>query len=162
MHMKKIFVYLLLSVFSHSVFAEEKFTANDILGYWLSESGSGVIQIEKVSGKFEGKLVWLKDIFEGKVKDKLDEKNPNESLQSRSLQGLKNLTNFVFDQDDQEWKGGKIYDPKSGKTYSAYMKLKSKNELKLRGYVGFSLFGRTSMWTRQQTAIPDSHRENSK
>ena len=47
-----------------------------------------------------------------------------------------------------EWKGGDIYDPESGKTYSSYMFLKDKNTLKVRGYVGISLFGRTEVWTR--------------
>jgi uncharacterized protein (DUF2147 family) len=31
---------------------------------------------------------------------------------------------------DEEWKGGDIYDPESGKTYSSYMYLKDKNILK--------------------------------
>jgi uncharacterized protein (DUF2147 family) len=57
------------------------------------------------------------------------------------------LTAFKFD-GDGEWKGGDIYDPESGKTYSSYMYLKDRNTLKVRGYVGVSLFGRTETWTR--------------
>jgi uncharacterized protein (DUF2147 family) len=57
------------------------------------------------------------------------------------------LSNFKFDGNDK-WKGGDIYDPESGKTYSSYLYLKGKNILKVRGYVGISLFGRTETWTR--------------
>ena len=60
--------------------------------------------------------------------------------------GLEILRNFKFDNDD-EWEGGKIYDPESGKTYSCNMSLTG-NELKVRGYVGVSLLGRTETWTR--------------
>ena len=46
------------------------------------------------------------------------------------------------------WKGGTVYDPKSGKTYSGKMTLVSPNKLDMRGFVGISLFGRTTTWTR--------------
>ncbi|MDY0335364.1 MAG: DUF2147 domain-containing protein, partial [Bacteroidales bacterium] len=75
--------------------------------------------------------------------------NPDTTLQKRPLMGLQLLSGFVFDGDD-EWESGKIYDPKSGKTYSCYMEFtdKSKNKLKVRGYIGISLLGRTTYWTR--------------
>lgn len=57
------------------------------------------------------------------------------------------LTGFRFDGDD-EWKDGDIYDPESGKTYSCYLSLKDNNTLKVRGYIGVSLFGRSETWTR--------------
>jgi uncharacterized protein (DUF2147 family) len=57
------------------------------------------------------------------------------------------LKDFKFDGND-EWKGGDIYDPESGKTYRSYMYLKDSNTLKVRGYVGISLLGRTETWTR--------------
>lgn len=153
MHAKKIFVFLFLTLSSLSSFGEE-IKSEDILGYWLSEEGTAVIEVYKNEKKIEGKLVWLKVLHEGKVKEKLDDKNPDESLRSRSLLGLVNLKDFTF--DDDEWEGGTIYDPKSGKTYSAKMALDGKDLLKIRGYVGISLFGRTTEWTRQKQATPDS------
>ena len=60
--------------------------------------------------------------------------------------GLIILKDFKFD-DDDEWKSGDIYDPENGKTYSSYTYLKDKNTLKVRGYVGISLLGRTEIWT---------------
>ena len=156
MLMKKIFVFLSL-ISSSSLSYAQSFSADAILGYWLSESGKGVIQIYKKGNEFEGKLVWIKDIHDGKVKDKFDIENPDEKLKTRSLVGLVNLHGFKFDKDDQEWTDGKIYDPNNGKTYSSYMSLKSKNELKLRGYIGIALIGRTSKWIRQKSTTPDKY-----
>lgn len=63
--------------------------------------------------------------------------------------GLVILNNLKYD-GDGEYEDGQIYDPKSGKTYSASAELVNKNQLDLRGYVGISLIGRTSSWTRAQ------------
>lgn len=155
MRVTKIFVSLLLIAFSINVFAKEKFQADDVLGFWLSESGKGVVEIYKNGNKFEGKLVWIKDIYTGKVEDKFDIHNPDEEKRKKSLQGLVNLHGFEF--DDGEWTGGKIYDPQKGKTYKSYMRMESKELLKIRGYIGFALIGRTTEWKRQKSAIPDEY-----
>jgi uncharacterized protein (DUF2147 family) len=47
-----------------------------------------------------------------------------------------------------QWQGGKLYDPEKGKTYSGKITLVSPNQLDLRGFIGISLLGRTSKWTR--------------
>ena len=54
---------------------------------------------------------------------------------------------FVFDED--EWEDGRIYDPVSGKDYACYMKLLDHKTLKVRGYIGISLIGETSIWLRK-------------
>jgi len=50
--------------------------------------------------------------------------------------------------DGDEWTDGKILDPKNGKLYKCYISLENENKLKLRGYIGFSLIGRTEYWYR--------------
>lgn len=52
--------------------------------------------------------------------------------------------------DGDEYNGGEILDPQNGKTYKCYLELISDNKLKVRGYLGFSLFGRTQYWRRKQ------------
>jgi uncharacterized protein (DUF2147 family) len=79
-------------------------------------------------------------------KPKADKKNPDENLKSRPLLNLELLKDFTFDGKDT-WKDGTIYDPKSGKTYSCKMVIEE-DKLKIRGYVGISLLGRTEVWTR--------------
>ena len=53
-----------------------------------------------------------------------------------------------------KWVGGWAYDPDGGSTYSGQMELADPNTLKLRGYVGIPLFGRTETWTRESAAPP--------
>ena len=60
--------------------------------------------------------------------------------------GLVMLKDFKY--DDNEWTGGHIYNPSDGKEYKAYMKLRDKNTLNVRGYVGISLLGKTDTWSR--------------
>ena len=43
------------------------------------------------------------------------------------------------------WRG-KLYDPGSGSTFSSYLKLDRDGNLRLRGYIGFSLFGKTEVF----------------
>jgi uncharacterized protein (DUF2147 family) len=127
---------------------------DECLGYWFTEKQDATIEIYKNdAGKYEGKIVWLKDLHTGKKKQILDDKNEDESRHDKPILGMVNLKNFIFDNDDEEWQDGTVYDPENGKTYSAYMKMKG-GKLHLRGYVGISLFGRTNVWTREEGVIP--------
>lgn len=147
MHLKKIslvFMLLALSLPAKTIAGEIK--EDDILGFWLSENKDGIVEVKKVDGDYKGYLVWINVIADGKEKDVFDIKNPDKKLQSRSLWGLRLFQGFEF---DGQWTGGKIYDPDSGNTYKCKMSLEeNKTVLKLRGYVGITLFGRTSLWTR--------------
>ena len=49
---------------------------------------------------------------------------------------------------DRQWVNGRIYDPRDGKTYKCKMTLQKDGTLKVRGYVGVSLFGKTVVWNR--------------
>ena len=121
--------------------------ADDIIGVWLTGGKEPAkIQVYKSGEKFYGKIIWLKNPSEN-GKQRVDANNPDETKRKNPIIGLIMLTGFKFD-GDEEWKGGDIYDPESGKTYSSYMYLNDKNTLKVRGYVGISLFGRTETWTR--------------
>jgi uncharacterized protein (DUF2147 family) len=75
-----------------------------------------------------------------------DAKNPEASLRSRSLCGLRIGSGFKAEGTDAA-SGGHLYDPKSGRTYSGKFWLKG-DELNLRGYIGVSLFGRSEVWKR--------------
>lgn len=120
--------------------------ADDILGKWLNPSGEGQISIYKKGDLYFGKLVWLKLPNDASGKPKTDINNPEPSLRSRPILNLEILKDFKSD-DNHTYEDGTIYDPKSGKTYSCKMTLNG-NQLKIRGYVGISLLGRTEVFTR--------------
>ncbi|RYE13815.1 MAG: DUF2147 domain-containing protein, partial [Rickettsiales bacterium] len=81
-------------------------------------------------GLYYGKLVWTRDQSE-KAK-----KFHGETI----LTGLKKENNLEYK--------GEAHDPEQDKTYSCIVKIRSVNELDLRGYIGISLIGRTERWTR--------------
>jgi uncharacterized protein (DUF2147 family) len=141
-------VLLLLVGSTRTVSAQQKSAeADGILGVWLTEEGTSKIEIYKCGeAEYCGKISWLKEP-EANGKPRVDDKNPDESLRARPLQELVILRGFVYDEDNV-WRGGKIYDPKSGNDYTAKITLVDANNLDLRGYVLIPLFGRTSKWTR--------------
>jgi len=141
--MKKI-IFLPLVFLFNIVFAQN---TDDILGYWLNQDNDAKIEIYKEDNSFFGKLIWLKEPNEKDGSPKIDDKNPNDNLRDRNLQGLVIVKNLKFDKKDKEWSGGKIYDPKSGKTYKCFAKIDGEN-LNLRGYIGFSFIGRTATWSK--------------
>ncbi|MGE3919592.1 MAG: DUF2147 domain-containing protein [Gammaproteobacteria bacterium] len=52
---------------------------------------------------------------------------------------------------ENKWAGGHILDPKIGEIYSCQITLsKDGNKLNVRGFIGFSLLGRTQVWHRNQ------------
>lgn len=53
-------------------------------------------------------------------------------------------------QDGNKFNGGTILDPENGETYKCYLKLKGNDKLKVRGYLGVSLLGRTQYWKRKE------------
>lgn len=118
-------------------------------GLWLNASGEGKILFFKEGETISGKLVWLKFPNDDAGKPKVDKNNPDEKLKTRPTLGLQ-VIKGLKPSDKNEWDGGSVYDPKSGKTYSLKITLEDPKTLKVRGYLGFSLIGRTETWTRAQ------------
>lgn len=52
--------------------------------------------------------------------------------------------------DGDVWDGGKILDPKNGKTYKVKLTpMDGGNKLDVHGYIGFALLGRSQIWERK-------------
>jgi uncharacterized protein (DUF2147 family) len=138
------------------------FAADDgdaILGLWATdpEGGGGEAHVEvyKQDGKYFGKIIWLAqpvyppDDPKGTPGEpKTDLNNPDATLQGNPVIGLIITRDFVYKGDGQ-WHKGTIYDPDNGKTYKCKIKYgDSENVLKVRGFIGVSMLGRTTYWTR--------------
>ncbi|MBO2010975.1 DUF2147 domain-containing protein [Hymenobacter negativus] len=118
------------------------------LGIWTNAEKKATFEIYKCGDKLCGKIVSLtvpNDPATGKPKT--DSQNPEVKLRSRPRLGLVFMQDFKYDSDNK-WDDGKIYDPESGKTYSCYMKMESANTMEVKGYIGFSLIGKSQTWTR--------------
>jgi uncharacterized protein (DUF2147 family) len=129
------------------VFAQKAKPGDEILGTWFNAEKDAKIEVYSEEGSYFGKVIWLKNPLDEQGKPKTDIKNPDKKLKSRPRLGLVVLTSLEH-KEGKKYDGGKIYDPKSGKTYSCQAELATSKLLKLRGFVGVSMFGRTSEWTR--------------
>ena len=118
----------------------------DIEGRWLTQKGDGWIRIQIVGDSLEGSVAGSPDPKQREER-KFDDRNPDTNLRTRRLEGLTIMTGFEY-QGDGHWSGGTVYDPNSGKTYKCTVKQLDPNTLKIRGFIGISLFGRSETWTR--------------
>ena len=148
--MKRSVFALLLLFFSVNVFSQTPSVAegDKILGTWLTGSGNAHIKITKYGeNKYGGKIIWLKDPKRADGTIKNDDKNPDKAKQANTIMGLNNLLGFTYS-SNKSYEGGSIYDPENGKTYKCVMTLDDDNTLKVRGYVGIQMLGRTDLWKR--------------
>lgn len=119
-----------------------------IEGTWLSGDGDGWIEVTRKGDGLSGVVKGSPNAAEDRP-DK-DEKNPDPALRDRPLTGLELFSGFSYDGDGR-WTGGTIYDPNSGKTYRCIITWVNRETLKVRGYIGVPMLGRTETWTR----VPD-------
>lgn len=149
--MKYLFLFLLFSV---SAFA--KVSPDDVLGVWWSPEQKSKVEIYKNGDKYIGRLIAIRP----ESKDKLDSKNENKKKRGEKLLGLEILKNFQFKED--RWTGGTIYDPENGKTYKSIMWMSEniKDQLQVRGYVGFALLGRTAEFKKVSGDTPNQQQAN--
>ena len=122
------------------------------LGLWSTEDDQGRVQISQCADSLCGDLVWLEEALDEQGEPRLDVHNPEESLRSRPLEGLRIVWDMQPAGDGKTWKDGRVYDPESGKVYQGRITLEEQDVLKLRGFVGAPMFGRTSTWTRVEQA----------
>lgn len=137
--MKKLLFATLALFFSVLSYAQ-------IEGKWKTiddETGAAksIVEIYKKSdGKYYGKIVQLlqKPAYNTCVSCKDDRKN-------KPLLGLEIIRGL--EKDGSEFDDGTITDPKNGKTYKCKV-TREGNKLNVRGYMGFSLIGRTQTWVK--------------
>lgn len=147
--MKTRILVIALSLLTGIFFSSFKQDQNDqILGIWWTPDKDAKVRIyTAVSGKICGKIIWLKEPTNPDGTPKLDKNNPDTEAQKNPIVNMVFLKHFVY-QGDNKWEDGTIYDANNGKTYSCNIELDGPDKLNIRGYVGFSLLGRTAVFTR--------------
>lgn len=121
--------------------------SQSVTGLWKTiddETGKpkGVVEIYEKDDVIYGKIIEIFDAQHKHRKCTLCEGNDKDKpiLGMTFIKGLK--------KNGSEYKGGIVIDPKNGKSYKCYITLQGNDKLKVRGYIGFSLFGRTQYWHR--------------
>ncbi|MRI31858.1 DUF2147 domain-containing protein [Endozoicomonas sp. OPT23] len=125
-------------------------SANDYTGKWQTindetKKAQSLVTIWEEDGLLKGRIdALLKPDSKGSLCDKCEG-----DLKDKPIEGMTFIWNMSRDGD--RYDDGKILDPASGKVYSANMELIEGGEkLKVRGYIGFSLLGRTQIWEKAE------------
>lgn len=119
-----------------------------IEGTWITQDDEtgrqkSEVLIYKENGKLYGKITkLLLPEDEGKKCVNCKGKNKDQPIEGMVI--IKDLK-----LEDDTWEDGTILDPKSGKVYDCYIGFQDSNILKVRGFLGFSLLGRTQIWKRK-------------
>ncbi|UCE64735.1 MAG: DUF2147 domain-containing protein [Nitrospirota bacterium] len=147
---------ILLIVFLHCML----FIGNDVRAGTLTPEGKWKTISDKTGKATSIVRIWKeKDKLFGKVEVVIPQegKDPNPlchkctgERKDLPITGMKILWDLT--QNEDGWEGGYILDPNDGKTYSCLIHVVDDgNKLEVRGYVGFSLLGRTQYWQRVET-----------
>jgi uncharacterized protein (DUF2147 family) len=117
---------------------------NGVRGDWKTDTGS-IVRIEPCGSAVCLTVVKLSPTSP----ETTDQQNPNARLRNRPLCDLVVGDNFE-EPDPSHLTEGKLYDPQSGHTYKGTITAAG-DTLRLRGYIGISVFGRTETWHRVPT-----------
>jgi uncharacterized protein (DUF2147 family) len=107
----------------------------------------GLVRLTQVNGAYQGKI---EKIFPKPGEDE----NPrcdkcDGTRQGQPILGMTILWGLT--ERGEEYQGGEILDPETGKVYRVKMKVEDEGQkLLVRGFIGFSLLGRTQVWLRQE------------
>jgi uncharacterized protein (DUF2147 family) len=150
MQIKELFISTLFTLFISLAFAQSP--AQTPIGKWKTiddetNKAKAIIEITKdANGKLNGKVIALfRD--PGEDPDPVCDVCPGDRKGKKTI-GMEILTGLKWHKGDEDWQGGDILDPDNGKIYDCYIAMESPTKLKVRGYIGFSLFGRTQYWYR--------------
>lgn len=135
----------------------------DPRGLWYAEGGAAQVEIAECAAGLCGRVVWLRSPFDDDGCELRDRNNPSAAQRGRTVLGLEILRAASVTASGDAAERCTVYDPVSGRTYKCQLWLDGADRLRLRGYLGVPLFGRTATWIRvgaeprtcQASALPD-------
>ena len=134
------------SIYLFLIFTQLSYCQN-IIGKWKTiDDNTGkeksIVEIYEKAGKYFGKITQLYDVAsQNKKCDKCEGENKN-----KPIIGLVIIKNMI--KDGVVFSGGTITDPSNGKVYSCKFENIKNDKITVRGFIGFSLFGRSQTWIR--------------
>lgn len=121
-----------------------------LLGQWRTiddETGKpkSIIELYENNGEIDGRIM---EILNPSKPNPLCDKCEGERA-NQPITGMVIVWGVKANEAGDAWVGGEILDPKKGKAYQVKMSLKENGaKLKVRGYIGAPILGRTQVWER--------------
>ncbi|SFH64405.1 DUF2147 domain-containing protein [Albimonas pacifica] len=123
-----------------------------IEGTWLSEDGKLAVEVAPCGEAQCGRIAWMAPKA-GRDEPRLDDENPDPALRSRPLCGLRIVEGLQPD-GNGGWRGGRLYYPKHGRSYSIDLSPLPDGDMRMRAYLGLPVLGRTETWSRASAPLP--------
>jgi uncharacterized protein (DUF2147 family) len=102
-----------------------------------------IVEIREDNGELDGRIV---ELFHPPSPHPLCIKCTG-ALKDKPVMGMQIL--WGMRRDGSDWTGGHILDPETGNIYRCTIAIENGGKaLRLRGYIGLSIFGRTEKWVR--------------
>ena len=119
-----------------------------VLGLWMTADNGGVVGLEPCGAMICGKVDGITGFRPNGA--------PPVDVNGRSRCHLEIISDLVLEEPGL-W-AGHITNPDDGNVYSIHISLDPEGKLRMRGYIGIPLLGRTTVWTRYQGKLtPDCH-----
>lgn len=131
----------------------EKNPADKIIGTYFileesSQQKSKVKIFKNPKGKYDVQVIWMEQPNMPDGTPKRDFKNPDPELRKGRADQIVIVRGLAYNHKTSEWEGGQVYNPLNGKFYKGYMEFVKDDQLKVRGYLGISLLGKTMYWKK--------------
>jgi uncharacterized protein (DUF2147 family) len=121
---------------------------NAVIGTWWTQDRDGVVQLYRCPAGLCGSVVGITTFH--------PDGSPPVDLHGRTRCHLQIVPDGKIDSDGI-W-NSHIIDPDDGKVYTINLHVDDDGRLRMRGYIGLPLFGRTVFWTRFAGHLtPDCH-----
>lgn len=155
--MKRLLQFTLPVVFLIVFSASAALAQGTPVGTWRTiDDNTGeprsIVEIYEENGALSGRIVEILQVSDKAKRNSEGQVICTACEGARKDQPIKGMVILEgLEKDGDEWSGGIIIDPSSGKSYKAKMELESTNRLKVRGYIGVPLFGRSQIWQRMES-----------
>lgn len=146
----KQFIFLSILTVVIVLDANSQKNPDQIIGRWMSTENNLEVEIFKVGDNYNAKVVWIDDSDDksSPMNTRCDFRNPDETLRKRKIIGLVVMNGLIYNEENNDWEQGKIYDPHNGKDWNAKASFTKEGLLKVRGFWGFQMLGKDILFRK--------------
>jgi uncharacterized protein (DUF2147 family) len=121
---------------------------SEIAGLWIDHTEQGAVEIKPCGTNMCGYIAWIKKPTDAKGQPVADVHNPDRARRTAPLCGLQIIGNLTKPATGARYDQGWIYNPEDGERFSVDVRLKSKDQLEVHGFLGMRFLGETFLWRR--------------